>query len=170
MKACSYFGRKNEPDALACFECGTGFPVTPTEEDSTNDQLPLNADVATAKPEAGFQIAPPIPDLLELDMRELVEGFSRPNWKTVNEYILQRVSPQDLSAAWELAAQKWLEQLAKDLGGGHACITVGVDTFVSELLRDWTLDKNEAKGTQAQQKDAQLNIIGHSTLNYRAAA
>ncbi len=45
------------------------------------------------------------------------EGFSRPNWEMVHEYIKATVPQNDLSAAWNYVAIKWLEELAADLGG-----------------------------------------------------
>jgi hypothetical protein len=48
---------------------------------------------------------------------ERVEGFSRPNWDAIRTFIQQRVSAEDLFAAWDFAARLWLRQLCKDLGG-----------------------------------------------------
>ncbi len=48
---------------------------------------------------------------------ELVEGFSRPNWKTIQAFVDKNVSSDDLPAAWDSLAQTWLQRLAQDLGG-----------------------------------------------------
>lgn len=53
-----------------------------------------------------------------LDMGfEIVEGFSRPNWKMIYEFVKTRVPKDDLAATWNGIAQKWLDELAADLGG-----------------------------------------------------
>jgi hypothetical protein len=55
----------------------------------------------------------------ELDMGfEEVEGFSRPNWKLIQEFLQNHVPKDDLSPAWDYIVAKWLEQLTADLGGG----------------------------------------------------
>jgi len=55
----------------------------------------------------------------QLDMRfETLEGFSRPDWKALHAFVKQNVQKDDWGAAWTFIAQKWLEQLATDLGGG----------------------------------------------------
>jgi len=61
----------------------------------------------------------PLTDLSGLDLGfEEVEGFSRPDWKLINEFVKAHVPGDDLSAAWDYIAAQWLEQLAADLGGG----------------------------------------------------
>ena len=49
---------------------------------------------------------------------EVVEGFSRPNWKGISEFIKSHVPEDDLSATWNYIAAKWLGELSADLGGG----------------------------------------------------
>jgi hypothetical protein len=135
MKACSYCGRKNEPAAVACFECGTGFPVAPTEESLTKDRFQSAVEPSGfPTPKVAPRITTPIPEIVELDMGfELVDGFSRPNWKAIDRFIKERVKTEDLSAAWEFAAQKWLEQLVQDLGG-DSCLYNSAHFFcVSDL-------------------------------------
>lgn len=105
---------------MACFECGTLFPALPPEASSLKRAVP-DPVVETGKT-TEFKVLslaqPEIPELQELDLGyEVVEGFSRPDWKAVARFIQQRIKPEDLSSAWDFAAQKWLEQLAKDLGG-----------------------------------------------------
>jgi hypothetical protein len=105
VKACSYCGRDNADDSTACLECGTDFPKSkpagpPPEE--------INLAVTPV----------PLTDLSNLDLGfETVEGFSRPNWTMVHEFIKGNVPKMDLSAAWDFVVVKWLEQLAADLGG-----------------------------------------------------
>jgi hypothetical protein len=47
----------------------------------------------------------------------VVEGFSRPDWKSVRAYIKDHVANEDWGAAWDRVALRWLEELAGDLGG-----------------------------------------------------
>jgi len=57
-------------------------------------------------------------DLSELDMGfEVVEGFSRPNWKAIYEFVKARVPKIDLTASWNCITNQWLAELAGDLGG-----------------------------------------------------
>ena len=60
----------------------------------------------------------PLCDLSGLDMAfEEVEGFSRPDWKLIHEFVRTHVPKDDLSTAWDYIVARWLEQLATDLGG-----------------------------------------------------
>jgi ribosomal protein L40E len=103
MKACSYCGRENADDAQNCRECGTEFPAAQTQESSR---------------EKTEETERPLSDLSELDMGfEVVEGFSRPNWKMIYESVKGRVPEDDLSAMWNYIVTKWLEELSADLGG-----------------------------------------------------
>ena len=62
--------------------------------------------------------SPPIQELAGLDMGfTIVEGFSRPDWNAVRQFVSAHVAKDDMSAAWEYIATKWLETLAEDLGG-----------------------------------------------------
>jgi hypothetical protein len=104
MKACSYCGRENADDVHNCQECGTEFPA------------PLIQETSHEKVEEAVE--GPISDLSELDMGfEVVEGFSRPNWKIIYEFIKGHVPEDDLSATWNYIVAKWLEELSADLGG-----------------------------------------------------
>src|SRR5262245_52508933 len=104
MKACSYCGRQNPDDALSCSGCGKRIEAPRAE---------------TSKVRVGEYVSTPPPDhLAELDMEfEVIEGFSRPNWEKITQFINEHVSTDDFSAAWSFAAEKWVEQLARDLGG-----------------------------------------------------
>jgi hypothetical protein len=69
--------------------------------------------------EPEVMVEPPIPAMTQLDMGfEVVEGFSRPNWTIIQEFIKGHVSKEDLSPAWRFVAVRWLQELAADLGGG----------------------------------------------------
>jgi len=123
VKSCSYCGRQNEAGALACYECGTPFPAATTEQ--LSPKHPPQPDLETQNA-PGFKVVsltePEIPELCHLDLgSQVVEGFSRPNWKLIGEFINERIKPDDFPSAWDFAARKWLEQLANELGGG-ACL------------------------------------------------
>lgn len=61
----------------------------------------------------------PAGDLADLDMGfEMVEGFSRPDWKGIRAFIKDHVPKEDWETAWNEAARRWLQELAADLGGG----------------------------------------------------
>jgi hypothetical protein len=93
-------------DAKNCRECGTEFPAIPTD------------DLAEQETEKAVEEVVPVTDLTELDMGfETVEGFSRPNWKTIYDFVKTHVPSDDLSAMWNYIVAKWLEELAADLGG-----------------------------------------------------
>lgn len=56
--------------------------------------------------------------LASLDMGlEVVEGFSRPNWRLINDFVEQNVPSHERTAAWDFIAEAWLAQLTRDLGG-----------------------------------------------------
>jgi len=106
VKACSYCGRESADDSINCRECGTDFPAVLTDEPAKEE-----IEGAVTKPV-------PVTDLTELDMGfEMVEGFSRPDWKTIYDFIKTYVPSDDLSAMWNYIAVKWLEELSADLGG-----------------------------------------------------
>ncbi len=48
---------------------------------------------------------------------ETIEGFSRPNWKLINDFIKSNVPKEDLSQTWDYVVARWLEELSADLGG-----------------------------------------------------
>jgi hypothetical protein len=104
LKPCAYCGHQNDDDVKECRHCGTNFPAPAIIDASPNVNEPAVA---------------PLTDLHGLDMGfEEVEGFSRPNWKLVYEFVKTHVPRDDLSAAWDYIVAQWLEQLAADLGGG----------------------------------------------------
>jgi hypothetical protein len=104
VKACSYCGRENADDSRNCRECGTEFAAAQPEE-----QIPQETEET---------VEAPVTDLSELDMGfEMVEGFSRPNWKMIHQFVKARVPKEDLPAVSDYIATKWLEELAGDLGG-----------------------------------------------------
>jgi hypothetical protein len=62
---------------------------------------------------------PPVAALADLDMGfEVVEGFSRPDWKAVHAFLQQHVTRDELGPAWNYVVYKWLEELSGDWGGG----------------------------------------------------
>ena len=104
MKACPHCGHQNGADTENCLECGAAFSLPLTEDSAHNET-------------GGAEVAS-VSDLSELDMGfEESEGFSRPDWKAINEFVKNRVSKDELSAAWDYIVAQWLKQLAMDLGG-----------------------------------------------------
>lgn len=74
-----------------------------------------------------------------LDMGfEVVEGFSRPDWKRVRSYIKNRVPPEDRKIAWNHAARSWLQEMAGDLGGGSRIYETSGFFCLSDLDPDVT--------------------------------
>lgn len=56
-------------------------------------------------------------DLSNLDFGfEVIEGFSRPNWKAIHAFVQTKVPKEDWSGTWICIAEKWLDEMAKDLG------------------------------------------------------
>src|ERR1700677_758035 len=61
---------------------------------------------------------PPIEELSGLDMGfSVVEGFSRPDWKNIRQFVKEKIAKADWQDAWKYIAGTWLEELAGDLGG-----------------------------------------------------
>ena len=62
-------------------------------------------------------VDPPIAALVDLDMGyKVAEGFSRPDWKAIHEFIRRNVQRDELGSAWNYVAFKWLEELSADYG------------------------------------------------------
>jgi hypothetical protein len=60
-------------------------------------------------------------DLLLIDNAVTeAEGFPRPQWPVIREWIKQNVSSDDFSIAWHEAAQSWLTLLKQRLGPSYA--------------------------------------------------
>jgi hypothetical protein len=103
MKTCSYCGRQ-EATALACPICGTELVDSPVEKG-------LQPQIKPAK--RTLQI-----DLADIDPYfEMDGGFSRPDWKGIRAFLDTRFPKENQGEAWESVAEKWLEKLARDLGG-----------------------------------------------------
>jgi hypothetical protein len=47
---------------------------------------------------------------------KVAEGFSRPDWKAIHEFIRRNVQRDELGSAWNYVAFKWLEELSADYG------------------------------------------------------
>lgn len=63
-------------------------------------------------------VEPPDESLADMDLGiEVVEGFSRPNWKAVRAFVKSQVLPEDRSEAWNYIVFRWLKELASDWGG-----------------------------------------------------
>ena len=94
-----------------------------------------------------------VSDLSDLDMGfEVVEGFSRPNWKAIGEFVNHRVLKDELSPAWDCIVVKWLDQLTLDLGG---------DSRVHQSRHFWCfsdLDAETAKKWLAYAESVEVSI------------
>jgi len=56
----------------------------------------------------------PAGDLAVLDMGfEMVEGFSRPDWKGIRAFIKDHVPKEDWETAWNEAARRWLQEFGR---------------------------------------------------------
>ena len=104
MKSCAHCGAGNVDDFSVCRECGTELERVGAGESDGAGQLAADA------PEA-------ILESLDLGF-EFVEGFSHPDWKAIEKYIGARVLKEEWNDAYNWVAEKWLRQLADDLGGG----------------------------------------------------
>jgi hypothetical protein len=105
MKGCSWCGHENEDGQGRCSSCGTVLPVDEGQAIvSAWTPDPPDAEVAVAMSELDWEF-------------EMVAGFSRPDWKQVSRYVRSHFSPEELSEAWRFIGQKWLEELARNLGG-----------------------------------------------------
>jgi hypothetical protein len=84
----------------------------------------------------------PRPDSLSgMDMGfELVEGFSRPNWKAIQGFIKEHVLKDELPDVWKFVAKCWLRQLASDLGGGCQIFESQSFYCLSDLVPEITDD------------------------------
>jgi hypothetical protein len=47
---------------------------------------------------------------------KVAEGFSRPDWKAIHEFIRRNVQRDELGSAWNYVAFKWLKELSADYG------------------------------------------------------
>jgi hypothetical protein len=93
-----------------CRECGTEFPAAPASE-------PRDTEITAKREPAG--VAEPLTSLTGLDMGfELSEGFSRPNWRAIWDFVKAHVPADDQSAAVDYITARWLQELAQNLGGG----------------------------------------------------
>lgn len=106
MKTCACCEYECSVDAKDCSNCGAGFP-------------------AVSIPEPSYKKAEKnvIADFPELDMGfEVVEGFSRPDWKMIREFVEAHVPQDALASTWNEIAAKWLEEMVTDLGGNARVI------------------------------------------------
>ena len=61
------------------------------------------------------------------------DGFPRPDWKAVREYIRSHSTEEHWSAAWTEIARDWLERTCRALGGSYALSESSNFHLVSEL-------------------------------------
>ncbi len=84
-------------------------------------------------------LVPPTEELAGLDMGfSMVEGFSRPDWKAVRQFVSAHIAKDDLSAAWKYIATLWLKTLAEDLGGDSQVYQSHQFSCLSDLEPDAT--------------------------------
>lgn len=100
VKACTYCGSDNNEDARHCLECGTEFSDSQEEMPATT--FPIESGIDLSQLDMGFEIS---------------ERFSRPNWKAISAFVKTNISKEDYPTVWRIIPEKWLEQMAKDLGG-----------------------------------------------------
>src|SRR4051812_36930895 len=63
---------------------------------------------------------------------ELVNGFSRPNWKAISAFISTELA-ENRVAAWNEASLAWIEGLRNDLGGDYTPVACNRFVLLSEL-------------------------------------
>lgn len=61
------------------------------------------------------------------------DGFPRPDWKAIGEWIRANVTPDKLITAWQEIARIWLDKLCARLGGSYAAVESENFHLVSEL-------------------------------------
>ena len=49
-----------------------------------------------------------------------VDGFPRPDWKTIRAWIQGNVAPDQLTTAWQAISREWLDELRERLGDAYA--------------------------------------------------
>jgi hypothetical protein len=105
VKVCSYCGRENNDEARWCSECATEFPFPRADE-------PSEAHIKSSPDDKSLA------DISQIDMGcQSIEGFSRPDWKSIAAFVNRNIPKGEWPAAWNFIAEKWLLGLAKDLGG-----------------------------------------------------
>ena len=96
-------------------------------------------------------LVPPIEELAGLDMGfSIVEGFSRPDWKAIRQFVSNHVAKDDLSAVWKYIATLWLNTLAADLGGDSRVYQSYRFSCLSDLGPDITKTLLDYAETAAQ--------------------
>lgn len=84
-------------------------------------------------------LIPPAEELAGLDMGySIVEGFSRPDWKAVRQFVSSNIAKHDFSAAWNYIVTIWLKTLAEDLGGDSEVYQSYRFSCLSDLGSDTT--------------------------------
>jgi len=104
VKSCFGCGRMNGDEAKFCRYCDTEY--LPRLKRGT--PLPVNVP----------PFIDPLTALARFNMGfAMVEGFARPDWNFIADYVRKNIAPKDLGPAWDFVAKRWLTQLAHDLGG-----------------------------------------------------
>jgi hypothetical protein len=129
--------------ATNCRECGSDLPAPGVEESGVEEPAP----------------ALPVPKLIDpLDLEALIDfadGFHRPDWAKVWQWIEQAIDPEERQDARDEAALFWVSQLRKDLGGNYSIWLSKHTVLLCEQSPDiarWLLDYTERTATTIEQR------------------
>lgn len=67
------------------------------------------------------------------DFFQEIDGFPRPDWESISNWISANVSPENRYEAWDSAAEYWLKKLRQHLGGDYYLDADGEFALVSAL-------------------------------------
>jgi hypothetical protein len=147
MKACPWCGREQTDDAQACSECGAELsskaqPTPRPQASQTRQSLSqkLNQWFQRKPPKQPVEIVADTPvDFLQIPMGfKFSEGFSRPNWQEITDFVRREIPEKDWPAAWDSVARRWLAQLKGESQGKSQVYTSEHFFCLSDLGFDAT--------------------------------
>src|SRR2546430_9561337 len=62
-----------------------------------------------------------------------IDGFPRPDWKAIREFIRTHADADHLEAAWQEIARTWLDKTCEKLGGSYTMTESENFQLISEL-------------------------------------